>query len=1420
MAPPAVDSGYVIDDRYELISMIGRGGFGDVWKAKQFTTGQLVAVKIARAVDDKSGSGVAARFKREMAVVAELSHPNIVRLIDTGQLPDKRLYAVLQLVRGSTLSHLLRREGPMEPGECKHLMMQVLDALCSAHDLGVIHRDLKPANIMITSVGARRNAMVLDFGIATFTKGTLANSLQSLTPDDTVGGTPAYMAPEQLHGKEPNPQTDIYAWGLVFLECLTGQRTVRGNTIAETMFSHLRPDPHHLPTTVAAHPLGRVLRSALAKDANSRYADARDALAQLAPCDVVTLRRLPRPAQAVDPDDDTAAALATANPLGDSELVDIQTATGRRVRLPKSQMDAPTYDMPGDQTAPADRQPDRASRSDSFSSSQRLVAEKRQLTAMVCELGPLALLSESLDPNELYVIMTQFRRIGEAAVSRLEGVVERVEGARLISYFGYPAAHEDDASRAVQAALEIIQRVRDGQLEIPQHALADYVRANDGNELSLSVHAGLHTGLVVTSNMHLAKTGGVSVVGDVARLAVRLQEAADFGTILITEDVHKLVGDRFECVPEGTRQLGPYGSAAVYRALGLSEATSLASMAHDGPSIGRSSEISELIDRFEEACDGRGQVVLLAGEAGIGKSHLTAAFRRQIRDSRPFFWLECTSSPYLPGSALHPLMHALRILLGFERDDTAATKRRRVGEFLGSHGIDKDRFESFLIAFLEIEESGDGDVAAVFRQPIEEQMIDFFFALSEIRPVVVCLEDLHWADPSTQEFAHILVDQVPLAAIFALTTTRPVYMPDWRNRSHVIRMPLSRLSRKRVETMIRAVAGSKRLPVALVANLADKTDGVPLFAEELTKAVLESDAVIEHDDRYELAGDLSSLAIPATLRGSLMARLDRLGSAKEVAQVAAIIGREFSYKLIESICNMSELELGRALHQLVASELIIQRGRPPSAKYIFKHTLVQDTAYESLLDKTRRGYHAGIADTLEADFPDYAHSNPELLAHHYTEAKLGQKAIQYWLRAGTRASERSAHQESIGHLRKGLELLAGEPQTSERDKLELTILMALGPSLMSTRGYGSPEVQKNYSRARDLCRELGEDRDMLTALWGLWVFSQVQALYDDALEFAGQLFRLAEKLDEEELTLRAHTAIGASLTIMGDYGRAREHFERGIEIYDPDKHGHMAFTSGQDPGMYCRVFRGWVLLAQGYPDQAAMSVEAGIELARKIDHPNSLAFALCMSLKVFQSRGDIERVRELANAGIELATEYRLMHWLAFARFLAAWAQSQLADNDAEREAGIDEMFEALAEWRARARTTLPYFHSLLAQQLGRAGKVQVGLDLQTEVPPAGPNKKGHYYEATWKLIHAELLVLRDRPGDRERAAEVLADTIAGARQRGNRMAELCALTDAITLARTRQKPHDDLLARLAELCATFTEGLDLPKVKRAKALL
>jgi predicted ATPase len=580
--------------------------------------------------------------------------------------------------------------------------------------------------------------------------------------------------------------------------------------------------------------------------------------------------------------------------------------------------------------------------------------------------------------------------------------------------------------------------------------------------------------------------------------------------------------------------------------------------------------------------------------------------------------------------------------------------------------------------------------------------------------------------------------------------------------------------------------------------------------------------VIAREDRYDLAGDLGSLAIPDGLRGSLMARLDRLGPAKEVAQIASVIGREFSFALLAAICDQQPRELQAALDQIVLAELVIQRGRPPQAKYVFKHGLIQDTAYESLLEKTRRHYHGRIADALSSRFLDVVQAQPELVAHHYTEARSG-KALDYWLRAGLRAAERSANLESIQHLTRGLALLAREPASSERDERELTFTLRLGVPLIAIKGYGAAEVEQNFSRALELYRRIGDDpRELVPSLWGLWLFYQVRAKYENALDVGAKLLALAEEKGEPELYLCAHQALGSSLLLTGAMAEAREHFEAGIALYDTDAHHHLAVLFAHDPNVFCRVYLSRIDCAQGFPDRARAGAEACIAAARALEHPHSLAFALCMTLPVYMVREEYAYVEQLSAEALDLCTKHGLGHWIAHARFMhgAAWAHRN-------PEQGIATMQTAMAEFRAAgSHASRPYFQALLAQHMGRAGRVDEALAVLNEVPPTNHEGSEHLSESAWQRIHGKLLIRRDAPGDRTRADSLLEEAADGANRRGDRLEEVAALTLLVTLrcsvrgVELSEDPCAPTRARLRDLLDQLEEGRDLPLIQAARRAL
>ena len=591
------------------------------------------------------------------------------------------------------------------------------------------------------------------------------------------------------------------------------------------------------------------------------------------------------------------------------------------------------------------------------------------------------------------------------------------------------------------------------------------------------------------------------------------------------------------------------------------------------------------------------------------------------------------------------------------------------------------------------------------KQKTQELLLAWLLKEAERQPVRLDVEDLHWADPSTLELLGLLIDQVPAARVLLLLTFRPDFRPPWPLRSHLTQITLSRLARKQVEMMVEKVAGGKALPVEIVQQVVAKTDGVPLFVEELTKAVLEQH--VGATDRSP-----ASLAIPATLHDSLMARLDRLGAVKEIAQLAAVLGREFNYELLRAVWSAEETTLQQGLTALVQAELLYQRGLPPQAHYVFKHALIQDATYQSLLKSTRQQYHQQIAGVLEERFPETKETQPELLAHHYTEAGLVVQAIPYWQRAGQRAVERSANIEAIGHLTKGLELLKALPDTPERAQQELTLQIALGGSLMTTKGYGVSETENAYARARELCRQVGETPQLFPVLWGLHTFYGSRGEVQTERELEEQLWRLAQRAQDPAFLLMAYRVWGVSLYWLGELTPALQHLEQGIALYDRTQHHALAFRSVSDPGVVCLSHAAWVLWFLGYPDQALKRIGEALTLAQEFTHPFSLAYALGPAASIYQCRREMQAALGWAEAEITLSTEHGFALRLAWGKILRGWALAEQGQG----EEGITQIRQGLAAYRATGAELLrPYFLALLAEVCGKVEQAEEGLTALAE---------------------------------------------------------------------------------------------------------
>ena len=892
-------------------------------------------------------------------------------------------------------------------------------------------------------------------------------------------------------------------------------------------------------------------------------------------------------------------------------------------------------------------------------------AERRQLTVLFCDLVDSTALARQLDPEDLREVVRAYQEACAKVIARFEGHIAQYLGDGLLVYFGYPLAHEDDAQRAVRAGLGMVEAL--GQLN---------TRLAQERGVHLAVRLGIHTGLVVVGEMGGGTRQEQLALGETPNLAARLQGLAAPNTLVISAATLQLLGGFFACQSLGTPLLKGFTQPLeVYQVLSESTARSrLDAVGRTGltPLVGREQEVGLLLERWAQVKDGVGQVVLLSGEAGIGKSRLVQILKEQVA-AEPQAWLTpCQCSPYYQNSALYPMIDLLeRVVLQFDREETPQQKRSKLEGLLVQHGLPLAEAVPLFAALLSLPLTADYTPLllspAQQKQKTLQALLTMLLRIAAQQPVLFVMEDLHWVDPSTLEFLSLLVDQGPTARILALLTCRPDFSPPWTGRSHLTQVTVTRLPRRQAMEVIRQVAHGKALPPEVVEQIVAKTDGVPLFVEELTKMVLESGLLQEREERYELTGPLPPLAIPTTLHDSLMARLDRLAIVKGMAQLGATLGREFSYALLQAVSPWDEGILQRGLHQLVEAEFLYQQGLPPQATYVFKHALIQDAAYQSLLRSTRQQYHQRIAQVVEARFPEICDTQPELVARHYTTAGCAEQAIPYWQRAGQQASDRSAHLEAISHYTTGIELLKALPETPERTQHALTLHIALGAALQMAKGIAAPEVEQAFTQARALCQQVGETPQLVPVLFGLWRFYVVRPQLHTAREIAETLLRLAQRAHDRVLSVVAHYALGATWFWLGALPAARLHLEEAIVHYRPDQRGNLVFRMGQDPGVACRAFAAMTLWLLGYPDQALTHIQEALALAHELSHPYSLAFARWGAAIVSQFRRDVPAVHEHAEAAVALSTERGFPLWAAQGTSLRGWAlamQGQAEEGD------------------------------------------------------------------------------------------------------------------------------------------------------------
>ncbi|MSQ47217.1 MAG: adenylate/guanylate cyclase domain-containing protein [Deltaproteobacteria bacterium] len=941
-------------------------------------------------------------------------------------------------------------------------------------------------------------------------------------------------------------------------------------------------------------------------------------------------------------------------------------------------------------------------------------AQRRQLTVMFCDLVGSTPLAQQLDPEDLQFVLHTYQEACATAIQQFDGYIARSLGDGLLVYFGYPRGQEESAQRAVRAALGILAALPQLNARLQQQFSTFTLHP-------IQVRIGIHTGLVIIGEMGTTTfRDPMAIIGQTPNIAARLQTIATPNTIAIGASTYQLIRGFFECRSLGTPPLkGIATPLPVYQVLYENLARTRLDVAADRgltPLVDRQEELTLLWDRWQQTKGGAGHIVCLHGESGIGKSRLVQALKGHVA-SEDALTLEFRCVLQHQNSALAPIIDLLQRRLQFDTTEDPTEKWQRLARVVRYWAPALQDNIALLAALLSLPLPDDAALLALnpqrTRQHTLEALISGLLAVTARKPVLLIGEDLHWIDPTTHELLSLLVERVATAPLFVVLNFRPDFVPLWTPPPHQTSVAVPRLSSSDMKTMMASVAKGKALPHEVSQHIVNKTDGVPLFIEELTKMVLESGLLREHQASYALTAPLPPFAIPTTLQDSLLARLDRLATVREVAQLGATLGREFSHALIQAVSHVDTTTLQRDLTVLVNADLLSQRGTPPHSRYFFKHALIQETAYQSLLKSRRQEYHQRIAQVLQTQFSDTADLQPEMVAYHYTEAGLIDQAVPYWRKAGEQELARSANTEAISHLTKGLSLLATLPKTRETAQQELLLQTSLSLALGATKGFAAPEVERSYARAHELCRELGETPQLFPVLWGLWAFYLVRAEIPTAHETSGQLLILAQSANDSTLQLEAHDALGTTLFCHGDFLTARHHFEQSIALYDVRQHRNLAFLyGGEDPGVICLAWAAVTLGTLGYVEEGGRRSDEALTLAQELAYPFSQAEAHCLVAEFHWLHRDADLVQHHAGTALSIAEEQGFPLWAALGNIFHGWACAE----QGQTHTSVAQIQRGLAQWRETgARLFQPLFLYLLADAYRKQDQHHEGIQAINE---------------------------------------------------------------------------------------------------------
>src|ERR1700691_1952300 len=1038
-------------------------------------------------------------------------------------------------------------------------------------------------------------------------------------------------------------------------------------------------------------------------------------------------------------------------------------------------------------------------------------AERRQVTVMFSDLVGSTALSARMDPEDLREVIAAYQKCVADIVGRFGGFVAKYMGDGVLVYFGYPQAHEDDAERAARAGLQLVAAVSASISQTP-----------------LQARVGIATGLVVVGDLigsgEAAERG---IVGETPNLAARLQGIAEPNMVVIAESTRRLLGNLFELEDLGAKDLkgiaGPMRAFAVLRPSSVESRFEAMHASGLTPLVGREEENELLLRRWARANNGEGQVVLISGEAGIGKSRLTAALLEQLT-SEPHTRLRYFCSPQHTDSAFHPIIGQMERAAELTYTDTAQAKLDKLDAMLARTTTSKQ--DAALFAEL-LSLPNDGRYPAVVltpqqrRQKTMEARGSQMEALARQNPLLMVFEDAHWTDPTSLELFGRAVDRIASLNVLLIVTFRPEFVPPWIGRPHVTSLTLNRLTQRDIDAMIDRVVGNKQLLASIRQDIIERTDGIPLFVEEMTKAVLEAEGETEVQ-RTAAVVPSPALAVPASLHASLMARLDRLGSAKEVAQIGAAIGREFSHALLAAVVRRPEAELTSALERLTAAGLLFRQGVPPHATYLFKHALVRDAAYGTLLREPRRSLHACIAEALESQFADIAENQPELLARHCTEAGLIEKAAGLWSKAGQRSLARSALVEATEQLTRALGQIATLPATPALRREQIKLQVALANALMHVKGYAAPESKAASERARLFIAQaeaLGETPEdplvLFSVLYAVWGTNLLAFNGNVVRDLAGQFMALAEQQGATAPLMIGHRIVGTSLLHTGDFAKARGHYDQGIALYDPAEHRSLAMRFGQDSGVGLLGFRSWILWFLGYPQAAQADAEHALQNAREIGHAGTLMYALGVTTLTRILCGNYVAASLQAEELVSLADEKGSLYWKANAML----QRGCLLALTGEAADAVQVITSAHTAWRSTGSAMYePMWLSYLATAYAVLGRFDEAWHYIGEAIAAVAITKEAIVEADINRIAGEIALMSPEP-DAAKAEAYFERALAVACAQQAKSWELRA---SVSLARLRrdQGRRNEARDLLAPVYHWFTEGFDTRDLKEAKGLL